>query len=322
MTTGPGRGNDRAGARSQAIRTRRAEIARVIDRYRETHDDGATPVPGLAVGRATSPIPPTSYLFEPSLCISARGSKRVRLGEEDYVYDEDHFLLTAVGLPTIIEVRKASAAAPYAAIQIALDLSVAKQVIADIDVHGLSSQTTETGIATGPVDAELLDAVVRLVRLLEKPRDIPVLQRLIHREILYRVLVGPAGARLRQMVQIGTQSNRVAKAIDRLRRDFSKRLSVEELAAESGMGVSTLHHHFRELTTMSPLQFQKQLRLHEARRLMLSEHADAGTAALRVGYESPSQFNREYRRLFGAPPARDVKALRGTTSVEAPHRIA
>ncbi|EOX6785749.1 AraC family transcriptional regulator N-terminal domain-containing protein [Pseudomonas aeruginosa] len=310
------KGNDQAAAGSHDIRTIHVEMARIIDHYRETHDNGATPVPGLAVGRATSPIPPTSYLFEPSLCISARGSKRVRLGEEDYVYDEDHFLLTAVGLPTIIEVPKASAAAPYAAIQIALDFGVAKQVIADIDVHGLSPQSTEAGIAVGPVDNELLSAVLRLVRLLERPTDIPILQGLIHREILYRVLMGPAGARLRQMVQIGTQSNRVAKAIDKLRRDFSKRLSVEELAKESGMGVSTLHHHFRELTTMSPLQFQKQLRLHEARRLMLSEDTDAGTAALRVGYESQSQFNREYRRLFGTPPARDIKVLRGAASAE------
>ncbi len=310
------------GDRSREICLARAEIARIVDRYREMRGNGATPVPGLAVGRATSPIPPTSYVFEPSLCISARGSKRVSLGKEAFVYDEDNFLLTTFGLPTIIEVSQASDEKPYTAIQIELDLQLARQVISDLDVRGIAAQTSAPGIATGPVDADLLDAVVRLVRLLERAEDIPFLQALIHREILYRVLVGPAAARLRQLVQIGTQTSRVAKAIDRLRRDFSKRLSVEELAEESGMGVSTLHHHFRELTTMSPLQFQKQLRLHEARRLMLNENADTASAAFQVGYESVTQFSREYRRQFGAPPGRDIKAMRGAAAAEPDSRMA
>ncbi|WP_051953762.1 AraC family transcriptional regulator [Xenophilus azovorans] len=308
--------------RSEEIRLARAEIARIVDRYCATQGDGPTPVPGLAVGRATAPIPPTSYVFEPSLCISARGSKRVRLGQETFVYDEDNFLLTTFGLPSIIEVSQASDATPYTALQIELDLPMARQVISDLDVRGIVSHPGGPGMATGPVDADLLDAVVRLVRLLERPGDIPFLQALVHREILYRILLGPTAARLRQLVQIGTQTSRVARAIERLRRDFTKRLSVDELAEESGMGVSTLHHHFRELTTMSPLQFQKQLRLHEARRLMLNEDADAASAAFQVGYESVTQFSREYRRQFGAPPARDIKAMRSAVAADQQSRTA
>lgn len=294
----------------------RAEIEAIVARYAEEHGIGKTAVPGLSVGLATSPIPPSAYLFEPSLCIGARGSKRVHLGEASYVYDEDHFLLTAVGLPTIIEVPQASDEQPYVALQLNLDLQASRQVIAEIDTHSLAPSHTEPGIVTGPVDADLLDVVLRLVRLLGNPRDIPILHAMIHREILYRVLIGPAGERLRQMVQVGSQGGRIAKAVERLRRDFSRKLTIEELAEETGMGVSTLHHHFREITTMSPLQFQKQLRLHEARRLMLTEDIDAAASAFRVGYESVTQFNREYRRLFGAPPVRDVKALRSTHAVD------
>ncbi len=238
------------------------------------------------------------------------------LGETSYVYDEDHFLLTAVGLPTIIEVTNASEDAPYTALQLNLDLQAARQVIAEFDSFGLAQARSEPGIVTGPVDLELLDAVARLVRLLDAPRDIPMLHAMIHREIVYRILAGPAGERLRQIVQVGSQGGRIARAVERLRRDFSKRLSIEELAEETGMGVSTLHHHFREITTMSPLQFQKQLRLHEARRIMLTEDIDAASTAFRVGYESVTQFNREYRRLFGTPPVQDVKALRAAHSAD------
>lgn len=294
---------------SQTAATR-FDVERTITRYLETRNLGATVVPGLSVARVTSPIPPTSYLFEPSLCATARGSKRVTLGDAGYVYDEAHFLLTAVGLPTIVEVPFASPQVPYTGLQLNLDLDLARQIIADVDLHGLDTARAEAGIATGPVTAALLDALARLVGLLDKPQDIPILNGLIHREILYRVVTGPAGGRLRQIVRIGSQSNRVAKAVAWLRTNFTRRLRIEQLAEETGMSVSTLHHHFREVTTMSPLQYQKHLRLHEARRLMLTEDVDAGTAALRVGYESVTQFNREYRRLFGTPPSRDMKLLR------------
>jgi AraC-like DNA-binding protein len=292
----------------------RSLIEAAIARYVGAKDTAPTVVPGLSVARLSSPIEPTSYLFEPSLCISARGSKRVLLGDATYIYDEAHFLLTAIGLPTIVEVRDASPRSPYTALQLTLDLDVARQMIADIDLHGLDTIRARAAIATGPVTPELLDAVVRLVALLDKPQDIPILNGLIHREILYRILTGSAGDRLRQIVRIGSPTSRIAKAVAWLRANFARKLRVKDLAEATGMGISTLHHHFRELTTMTPLQYQKHLRLHEARRLMLSDEIDAASAALRVGYESATQFNREYRRLFGMPPIRDVKTLRNTNS--------
>lgn len=313
--------SDRHGAERTRLDGVRNEIEEIIARYVLRHGVGATVVPGLSVGRATSPIPPSSYMFEPSLCIGARGSKRVHLGDTSYVYDGDRFLLTAVGLPTIIEVSSASEDAPYTALQLTLDLQMARQVIGEVESHRIDQARPEPGIVTGPVSLALLDAVARLVRLLDDPKDIPVLRPIIHREILYRVLIGPAGERLRQIVQVGSQGGRIAKAVERLQRDFSKKLRIEDLAEEAGMGVSTLHAHFREITTMSPLQFQKQLRLHEARRLMLTEDSDAANAAYRVGYESVTQFNREYRRLFGAPPVQDVKALRASHAANTVTRI-
>lgn len=288
----------------------RREIAQTIAKYVDARSTYSTAVPGLVVGKITSPIPPTSYLFEPSLCVSAHGQKRVILGDRTYVYDENHFLLTSIGLPTIVEVPNASTQQPYIALQLILDLELAQQVIADIDAHRIPSPAADAGIATRPVTPDLVEAVARLVGLLERPDDIPILHAMIHREILYRILIGPAGGRLRQIARIGSKSHRAAYAVSWLRANFSQKLRINELARETGMGVSTLHHHFRELTTMSPLQFQKYLRLHEARRLMLSEEIDAATAAFQVGYESVTQFNREYRRLFGAPPIRDIKTLR------------
>ncbi len=245
-----------------------------------------------------------------------QGSKRVVLGDATYLYDESRFLLTAVNLPTITQVLMATPKEPYISILLKLDLVAAKQMIADVDLTERDAAAGGTGMATGPATVALFSALTRLIELLDTPRDIPILGDLIQREFLYRVLTSPAGARLRQIVRLGTQGDRIARAIDWLRDNYARPLRIEELADVSGMGVSTLHHHFRLLTAMSPLQFQKHLRLHEARRLMLSEELDAGNASLRVGYESPTQFNREYRRLFGTPPMRDVKVLRLTNAVE------
>ncbi|WP_204326779.1 AraC family transcriptional regulator N-terminal domain-containing protein [Rhizobium lusitanum] len=251
-----------------------------------------------------------------SLAMIVQGSKRVVLGDATYLYDESRFLLTAVNLPTITQVLKATPEEPYISIVLKLDLVAAKQMIADIDLADPEGATAGAGMATGPATVALFSALARLIDLLDTRRDIPILGGLVQRELLYRVLTSPAGARLRQIVRLGTQGNRIARAIDWLRDNYARPLRIEELAEISGMGVSTLHHHFRLLTAMSPLQFQKHLRLHEARRLMLSDELDAGNASLRVGYESATQFNREYRRLFGAPPMRDVKALRLTNAAE------
>lgn len=269
-----------------------------------------TSLPDLSFARVTRPTPPTSSLYEPSISMIIRGKKRVQLGATTYLYDESRFLLTAVNLPTTTQVLEASPKAPYISLLLRLNLPVARQMIADVDLHESKVPTAGPAMATGPATIELFDAIERLVDLLDNPRDLRHLGSLIQREIIYRILTSSAAARFRETVLLGTQSQRTAKAISWLRENFAQSLRIEDLAEMAGMGVSTLHHHFRAMTSMSPLQYQKQLRLHEARRILLAENVDAVTAAIRVGYESASQFNREYRRMFGAPPIRDVAPLR------------
>ncbi|MDR1423867.1 MAG: AraC family transcriptional regulator [Azoarcus sp.] len=288
----------------------RAGIAQRISAFVSREGESATPLPGLSFARVTKPTPPTSYLYEPSISMIIRGRKRVQLGETTYIYDESRFLLTAVKLPTTTEVLEASAQAPYVSLLLRLDLQAARQMIADVDRHESSVPASGPAMATGPASIELFDAIARLVGLLDNPKDLLHLGVLIQREIIYRILTSCAGARFRETVLLGTQSQRTAKAIAWLRENFAQPLRVEDLAEMAGMGVSTLHHHFRAMTSMSPVQYQKHLRLHEARRILLGENVDAVTAAVRVGYESASQFNREYRRMFGAPPIRDVAPLR------------
>ncbi len=290
----------------------RTSLAHRITAFVGDGEERATPFPGLGFALVREPTTPTSYLYEPSLSMIIRGKKRVQLGETTYIYDESHFLLTAVNLPTVTEVLEASPEAPYISLLMRLDLQAARQTIADVETHQSNVPVAGTAMATGPATIELFDAVARLVDLLDKPRDLPHLGALIQQEIIYRILTSSAGARFRDTVLLGTQSQRTAKAIAWLRENYTQPLRVENLAELAAMGVSTLHHHFRAMTTMSPLQYQKHLRLHEARRILLGENIDAGTAAVRVGYESSSQFNREYRRMFGAPPIRDVAPLRTT----------
>lgn len=294
----------------------RAVLAREIARLLGGQDELHAPIPGLMLVRRHRADSPTSYMCEPSLAVIVQGSKQVILGDETFVYDESRFLLTAASLPTIAQVLRASPETPYLSILLRFDLAAARQMIAQIDMADANTPACGAGMSTGSATVELLDALRRLLHLLDTPADILVLGELIQREVLYRVLTSPAGARLRQIARLGTQGNRITRAIDWLREHYVEPLRIEMLADTCGMGVSTLHHHFRQVTAMSPLQFQKHLRLHEARRLMLTEDLDAGSASLRVGYESASQFNREYRRLFSAPPLRDVKTLRLSNSVD------
>ncbi|MBB1250960.1 AraC family transcriptional regulator [Rhizobium sp. G21] len=269
----------------------------------------ATAIPGLSLYRRACPMAPDSSLYEPSFAFIISGAKRVILGGETYLYDQDHFLLTAVGLPTIVQVLDASITAPYVSFKLDIDLDLARELIAEVDQHGGFTEGRGPGIAIGPVTPELTSAAMRLLDLLDRPAEIPILARSIQREILYRVMTGPVGSRLRHSVQVGTQTNRVSTAIRWLRDHFDQPVRIETLADIAGMGESTLHHHFRALTAMSPLQYQKHLRLHEARRIMIADRVDASSAALRVGYESVTQFNREYRRLFGTPPKTDVRTI-------------
>jgi AraC-like DNA-binding protein len=237
-------------------------------------------------------------------------AKRVQLGDDAYVYDAHHYLITSVDLPTTVQIIEASREKPYLGLRLKFDQREISQLMADSNLPPPRTRQSSRGMATGAVTLPLVTAVQRLVDLLDEEQDIPILAPTIQREIIYRLLVGEQGARLRQIAAAGSHSHQIARAIDWLKVNFTQPLRIDDLAKKARMSSSTFHHHFRSMTALSPLQYQKQLRLQEARRLMLAERLDATTAAFQVGYESSSQFSREYNRLFGAPPLRDITNLR------------
>jgi AraC-like DNA-binding protein len=272
-----------------------------------------TDIPGLTLVRRVTPTAPCSVTYEQSVAVIAQGKKRVDLGRSSFIYDASRFLLTSVDLPVSSRVIEASRAAPCLAMSLKLDMPMIRELLSREDIQ-TEAPTNSPAIAIGKTTVELLSACNRLVGLLDSPRDIPFLSGLIQREIVYRILQSTVGPRLRAIATLGEQSQRTAKAISWIRANYAKPLRVEELAELANMGVSTLHHHFRMLTALSPLQYQKQLRLQAARGRMLMDGLDAASAAFEVGYESASQFNREYRRFFGQPPMRDIRTLRSPTA--------
>ena len=288
-------------------------LRKSIARWTESGDQPVTAVPGLSLYRRDEPTQPTSVMYEPSLCLAAQGVKRVLLGGNTYVYDAHNFLITSVDLPTVAQVIKASPERPCLVVMLKLDQREISQLMADGKLPPPLTQPSGRGMATGRMTGPLTTAFHRLISLLEEPNDIPILAPIILREIFYRLLMGDQGLHLRQMASAGSQSHQIARAICWLKGNFTRSFRIEELAGHVNMSPSTFHHHFRALTAVSPLQYQKWLRLNEARRLMLTERLDATTAAFQVGYESPSQFSREYSRLFGAPPMRDIHTLREIT---------
>jgi len=267
------------------------------------------PVPGLAFHRWETPTEPTSYMLPPSICLIGQGRKRLFLGEETYVYDAHRYLITSVDLPVVAQIIEASSDAPYLGLTLELDLRAIAQLMVGLDMPSTRPSRERLGIAVSDVSTSLLDAFNRLIDLLESPDDIPALAPLVKQEIFYRLLRGEQGPLLRQITTVGNHGYQISRAIDWLKDNFSKPVKIEELASKAGLSLSAFHNHFRAMTAMSPLQYQKRMRLNEARRLMLTEHIDASRAAFQVGYESPSQFSREYSRQFGAPPMRDIKNL-------------
>ena len=242
--------------------------------------------------------------------IFVQGQKRITLGGKTYLCDGSTFLLSSLDLPVVSQIVEASEEVPLLTMLLKLDMAAVREILNHAEFQSQNGSSDAPGLAIGKTTVDLLKPCSRLLDLLDAPEDIPFLSSLIQREIVYRLLRGPEGARLRAIATLGDQSHRTAKAIAWLRINYAKPLRVEELAEVARMGMSTLHHHFRALTAMSPLQYQKQLRLVAARERMLIEGLDAASAAFQVGYESPSQFNREYKRFFGQPPMRDIKTRR------------
>lgn len=291
----------------------RQELVRTIAKHAEKGNFIMTAIPGLGLSQREVSTELTGYMHEPSLCLIAQGSKRIVLGEESFSYDADHYLIVSVDLPVVGQILDASPEKPFLGIVLKLDPRRISQLIVDGNLPQPRTQQTSRGMAVSRITLSMLCAFQRLLDLLDHPEDIPILSPLIQHEIVYRLLVGDQGLRLRQMGATGSQSHQLSQAIDWLKNNFNQPLRVEDLAEHARMSLSTFHRHFRELTAMSPLQYQKRLRLHEARRIMFADHLDATTAAFQVGYESSTQFNREYSRLFGAPPLRDIKSLRQKT---------
>jgi AraC-like DNA-binding protein len=292
---------------SRAVAMRR-DLARKIAAHIREDGKEATAVPGLSLYRKSAPTQCTSAAYEPELIVFVQGEKRINVGGTTLEVNESTFLLTSIDMPVVSQVTKATREEPILALLLKLEMPAVREILSQ-EEFGISEAVSGTrGMAVGETSVEMLDACSRLLDLLDAPQDIPFLSNLIQREVIYRLLRGPRGENLRAIATLGEQSNRTAKAVAWLRENYAKPLRVEDLASVAQMGVSTLHHHFRTLTAMSPLQYQKQLRLHTARVRMLTDGMDAASAAFEVGYESPSQFSREYSRFFGQPPMRDIKA--------------
>ena len=288
----------------------RTELARMIADRAVAEGDTLTEIPGLRLYRRSLTTACTSAAYEPSLVVFVQGKKQINVGKTTYICDGSNFLLTSVDLPVVSQVIAASEKEPLLGLVLKLEMPVVREILSQQEFHLSEESADARGMAVGATSLKLLDACSRLVDLLDTPQDIPFLCSLIQREIVFRLLRSPQGKHLRAIATLGEQSHRTAKAVEWLRENYTKPLRVEELAAMARMGVSTLHHQFRSLTAMSPLQYQKQLRLHVARERMLNEGLDAASAAFEVGYECASQFSREYSRFFGQPPLRDVKARR------------
>lgn len=266
--------------------------------------------PGVFVYHSSKPTECAPSVFKPAFCVIAQGSKSVLLNDESFDYDAGHYLISTLDLPIVSNVVEASQEKPYLNLRIDLDPALVASVMMESGIKAKKSDATVKAMDVSPLDADLLDATVKLVRLLDKPDEMKVLAPLVVREIVYRLLKGAQAARLKHLITSEGDASRISTAVRQLRENLDQPLKVEDLARELGMSVSGFHHHFKSVTAMSPLQFQKQIRLQEARRLMLGEDMDVASASFRVGYDDPSYFSREYKKMFGAPPLRDIAKLR------------
>jgi AraC-like DNA-binding protein len=286
------------------------ELVKLIERYSGRDGVRATAIPSLFFNRQCAITGPVYGVFKPSLCIVVQGAKDVWLAQERFRYSPADYLVASVDLPVIGQVVEASSDLPYLSLKLEFTSKQILDVLSDLEVRVRPKENSSRAIFVSRIEASLLDAVIRLARLLDNPEDIPVLAPLITKEILYRTLQGQHGVILEQIAIEGSYTYRIRNVIEKIMNHYDRSFRIEDLAEIANMSVSSLHRHFKEVTAMSPLQFQKQLRLHEARRLLLSESADAAEVAFRIGYESPSQFSREYSRMFGFPPKEDIKRMK------------
>ena len=270
-----------------------------------------TALPQLSLYHMASPSPVVLRFFTPSIAVILQGEKTVMIGDTHHRLGEGAFLLASIDMPTFAQVSAASRAAPYLSLVVELDMQLVRHMLASQVFPEPGDNPMQPGLCVGTLNHDLLHVFERMLVLLDRPAEIAVMSDLLLRELIFRLLLCPEGSQLRQLARADGQVSRVSHAIDWLRDNYTQPFSMRQLAQRANMGVSTLHHRFRELTSMSPLQYQKNLRLHAARKLMLEQRVDASNAALQVGYESAAQFSREYRRFFGAPPSRDIKTLRG-----------
>lgn len=286
-------------------------LAYEIGRIAQNDGDHITQIPQLVVFRRTGKTEPVPCIYALGLVVVAQGGKQVTMGDQVLNYGPGQSLLSTVDLPVVAQVTKADAARPFLGMFLTLNTRALVQLAGEMDLPPLPREQTPHAISLRPLETPLLDAVIRLVQLLnEPPQLITSVAPLIQQEIMVRLLSGPHGPYLRHLVAAGSPSHQVAQAMAWLKQNFTREVLMDELAASAHMSPSTFRQHFRKLTGMSPVQYQKQLRLQEARQLMLNQALDASSTAARVGYESASQFSRDYSRLFGAPPQRDIRQMR------------
>lgn len=296
------------------IRLALKKLSESIEKYMPNMSVLETPIQGLTLYRSTEVKEPHACMYEPSVCLVAQGEKSVTLGEREYIYDQRHFLLSSLHLPGVVKISKVSVKSPYLGLVFKINLREVADLILNNDLPAKDEDTAHVGMATAPVTLQIINAFQRLIDLLAEQQDISVLSSWIKKEILYRILMSEQGHQLRKIVSKGSTSYQIAQSIDWLKHNFNESFSVQDLATKVNMSTSAFYQHFKMVTGTTPLQFQKQLRLQKARRLMFEDRLDAATTSFQVGYESPSQFNREYTRLFGLPPLQDIHKLHDLSS--------
>ena len=289
------------------------QLIDIINRHAPGDGTHASAIPGLCLLRSAVPTMPMPVVYEPTFCVIAQGRKQVMLGNNIYVYDPANYLLASVDLPVVGSVIEATPTEPYLSFSLALDTTELADLALRFPASENDRKISATGMSLNPITPNLLEVTTRLLGLLDAPADIAALAPLFTREILYRLLTGPGNSVVRQMAHARSRLSQISKAINWIKLHYTKPCRIEEMADIAGMSRSTFHTHFKIITAMSPLEYRTQLRLQEARRLLVSEAMDSASAGFRVGYESPSQFSRDYARLFGAPPVKDTERLRAAS---------